>query len=393
MSINAPSYHQSRLGYGQAGANMYNSGYGVNSAVSPPPISINRFPGFPAAAPGTSVFPQATDSLDLRKYRVAPGNLMDAKTGKDLQPDQNGVYTRLNADGSKNYFIRMANGDIYQVGNFDPRTMTWQVLDAQTGQAIGILDRPGKKGNRWLAINKLPSQETQPPQAERGGRAQRGGGAQAGGGGRRGGAQGGGGAEAGREAQPGQPNSRESTRDGAGLFEKLKDAFYAAKGKIEGALDNIDKPWDSKTARVMDKLFGHTIFTQEGRNALKSKLEGTYRALMSTIRNGFRNVRVGATSPGTAAQAFPASGSMIFNPNAIRNVSLEKQSEIVSHELSHLIGTNDDSGYLTASNDRRPNLHGNLARNTFQNNVNNADHVARAATTLSANQSRPEAFV
>lgn len=390
MSINPLSSYQSRLGYGQTSANTYNSGYGVNSAVSPPPIQIHRFPGFPAGASGTSAFPQATDNWDLLKYRVASSNLMDAKTRKDLQPDQNGVYTRLNADGSKNYFIRMANGDIYQVGKFDPRTMTWQVLDPQTGQAIAILDRPGKKGNKWLVVNKPPLQERQQSregQETQGGREARGTQGASG-------TQGGGGARGGRGAQRGQPNTQAAEQDNSGLRGKLVNAFQAARETVKSAMGELGKRWDTLTAGVMGKLYGHDIFTQEGRNALMERFKGTYQALTSTINSWLGNVGIGQTSPGVAAHAVPATGSMVFNPEAIRNMSPEKLKELVIHEASHIgAGTNDESGYLTPSNDRRPNLRRSLAANTFLNNVNNADHVARAATILSTNPSRREAFV
>ncbi|WP_333682286.1 hypothetical protein, partial [Dyella sp.] len=148
---------------------------------------------WPVLDPQTEQTVGTVGRQDLSSYRV------DASKLDGLEPDEKNVYSRLNRDGTRDDFIKMANGDVYQV-RFDPRTQTWQVLDPLTGRPVGTLVRSGKTGNDWTSQWVL--RDMPPFQGGRrshgGGGARRGGGAQG-----SGGAQGGGGAQRGGGAQGG----------------------------------------------------------------------------------------------------------------------------------------------------------------------------------------------
>lgn len=378
MSINATSTPCYPAGRYDTQAHTTINGHGASTGYLLP-VHVNRSEGFPSRAAGTSTCTHEPHRQDLSRYQVDRSRL------DGLQPDRNGVYTRVNHDGREEHFIDMGR-NVYQVGDFDSHTSTWHVLDPKTGKAVGTLGRPDNVGTKWVWQSDLPPEVVPGPQGAGGTRGA--GGTQGGGGAQRGGGtQGGGGIQPGPGAGSRRPGISQVPRQVLAKFsDRLMQALDKGIQTVQRALDQIDEKWSDATAQIMSKLFGPEALTPEGRKRIKQQLLATLAALQKSKSERGADIKMEDLSgSGAAAQAHPWDGTISFDPSTVGRESDEQLAETMVHEHMHVGTETDDKWYLNPDESRRPKLDHMIYPFTFENAVDNADTVARAATTLARN--------
>ncbi|GGA34746.1 hypothetical protein [Dyella nitratireducens] len=358
---------------------------------------------------------EAARKQDLSKYRMDPDELKDPETGKKLQPDENGLYTRRHRDRSEAYFITTRDGDIYQVG-FDPRTMTWHVLDPRTGRPVRTLGRHGKTGSG----GELTDMPVSPGKGRTsgGGGFQGSGGAQgggapgggdthgsggagggahgrggAGGGGTQGtpgggrargggGAGGGGGTPSGQEVQGGQAPvvGPESPGDRENIMNMLNKSIGTVRNTINKIDDHLSgkKPLSPKDAEHVREVYGDDGLTPEGLTAIKNTLTVTVNAMEQSLRTGASNVHFGSVRPGASAQADLNTGQIVLSREQFAAMPEWKQTETMAHEFTHIAAFTKDNHYLDQNDNKHANLDGKFSPEPF----GNADSYARLTTHL-----------
>lgn len=287
-------------------------------------VHVNRPGWLPPGAPQPRYPPFGTDDLGradvLGRYQVSSNYL------SGLQPDGNGIYTRVHRDQSRSHFAK-SRGGVYQVGGFDGRTSTWRVLDPRSGREITTLER---KNGEWTPIPR-PSY---PP----------------------------------------------------GFRGRILRALDGAIETTRQAKAQLGRNWSHATSWVMNKLFGPQASTSQGRRSIEAGLNDTLHALEASKRRGAGNLQVGFEGgPGRpSAVAFP-DGTILIGQYALRNWRDADLNELMIHEHTHTGAGARDHWYLNRNNDRLPNWGNRLSPFTFGNALNNADTLARAASILNNN--------
>lgn len=290
--------------------------------ATPYVVYVNRPAGLPPGAPEPEDGGRDDLPRDLTNYQTSRNNLLG------LIPDKNGIHTRTHRNGSKSYFLEK-DRNVYQVANFDQRTLSWGVLDPRSQSEVARL---GLRNGQWV--------------------------------------------------QMGRPDSVYPS----GFRGRILRALDGAIDNFQKAKNQLRRGWNRTTQWAMNKLYGPLASTPQGRQRIDAQLDLTLKALQKSKEQGAPNLQVGGPGgPNRPSAVAFSNGTIQISQYTLRTWRDADLSELVAHEHSHTGAGTRDNWYLDRNLNRLNNFGGWQSPFTFNHALNNADTVARSASFLANN--------